>query len=83
MDGPALVVGAVVLRTTTFGYHVYATGGNAAAARASGIDTRRIKLLCFVLTGSGGLHRRAANRLAADGAAHYGPASNSTSSAPW
>jgi ribose/xylose/arabinose/galactoside ABC-type transport system permease subunit len=47
----ALVAGTVVLRTTTFGFHVYATGGNQAAARASGIDTRRIKLLCFVLTG--------------------------------
>jgi ribose transport system permease protein len=47
-----IVVGILVLRTTTFGAHVYATGGNVVAARASGINTRRIKLVCFVLTGA-------------------------------
>jgi ribose transport system permease protein len=46
-----LIVGGFTLRLTRFGYHVYATGGNVAAARASGISTRRIKISCFILTG--------------------------------
>jgi ribose transport system permease protein len=44
------VIGAVVLSTSKFGYHVYATGGSLEAARNSGIDTGRIKLMCFVIT---------------------------------
>jgi ribose transport system permease protein len=44
------LVGALVLKLTRFGYHVYATGGNPRAARAMGIDTRRVKVACFVLT---------------------------------
>jgi ribose transport system permease protein len=44
------VIGAVVLHFTVFGAHVYATGGNETAARASGIATRRVKFLCFVAT---------------------------------
>jgi ribose transport system permease protein len=46
-----LVVGAIALRFTRFGYHVYATGGSVRAAAASGIHTRRVKVACFVLTG--------------------------------
>jgi ribose transport system permease protein len=45
------VCGGVVLSTTTFGYHVYATGGNIEAARNSGIDTARAKVMCFAVTG--------------------------------
>ena len=45
-----LVVGGVVLGKTLYGYHVYATGGNPAAARLMGIDTNRVKLVNFVLT---------------------------------
>jgi ribose transport system permease protein len=45
------VIGGVVLSTTKFGYHVYATGGNLEAARNSGIDTARVKVVCFALTG--------------------------------
>ncbi len=47
-----VVLGGFVLRYTVFGYHVYATGGNAKAARAAGISPERIKFLCFVLTGA-------------------------------
>jgi ribose transport system permease protein len=46
-------IGAWVLRSTRFGHHVYATGGNARAARASGISTRGVKFMCFALTGAG------------------------------
>jgi ribose transport system permease protein len=40
-----------ILAKTRFGSHVYATGGDEEAARNNGIDTRRIKLTCFVVTG--------------------------------
>jgi ribose transport system permease protein len=40
----------LVLSKTTFGYKVYATGGNINAARLSGINTDRIKITNFVLT---------------------------------
>lgn len=45
-----MVIGGIVLAYTKFGYHVYATGGNRDAARNSGINVNRIKLICFVLT---------------------------------
>lgn len=38
------------LSKTTFGYKVYATGGNIHAARLSGINTDRVKIVNFVLT---------------------------------
>jgi ribose transport system permease protein len=44
--------GAMVLRYTRFGYHVYATGGNPRASRATGISTRSVKFVCFVFTGA-------------------------------
>lgn len=47
----ALAVGGLLLHFSTFGRKVYATGGNATAARYSGISTARIKIVCFVLTG--------------------------------
>jgi ribose transport system permease protein len=47
-----LVVGGWVLRYTRFGYHVFATGGNVAAALANGIPTARVKVYCFVMTGA-------------------------------
>lgn len=40
-----------VLTSTRFGAHVYATGGNAQAARVMGIQTRRVKLVSFVMIG--------------------------------
>ena len=46
-----LVVGALLLHYSTFGRQVYATGGNAMAARYSGISTARIKIISFTLTG--------------------------------
>jgi ribose transport system permease protein len=47
----ALVVGQFVLRKTRFGRYVYAVGGNEEAARSSGINTDRIKISVFVISG--------------------------------
>lgn len=46
-----MIVGAIILQYTRFGYHVYATGGNLNAARDSGINTNRVKLIAFAMTG--------------------------------
>src|SRR5258706_6846001 len=43
--------GALVLAKTRFGSHIYATGGNLEAAQNTGINTNRLKLICFALTG--------------------------------
>ncbi len=59
LDVPAPVfyflgVGAVValvLRRTGFGRHVYAVGGNATAARLSGVNVSRVRVAVFVLSG--------------------------------
>lgn len=47
----AVVLGHVILRYTTFGRQILATGGNRLAAEYSGIKTRRIKFYAFLLTG--------------------------------
>jgi ribose transport system permease protein len=47
----ALAVGHAVLHHTVFGRHLLATGGDIAAARASGIKTARITILAFVISG--------------------------------
>jgi len=52
-----LVVGLVVFwtyvaRRTTFGRHVYAVGGNPEAARRSGINVPRIRILVFMISGA-------------------------------
>jgi simple sugar transport system permease protein/ribose transport system permease protein len=40
-----------VLRYTRFGREVYATGGNKAAAYAAGIDSERVTMIVFMLSG--------------------------------
>jgi ribose transport system permease protein len=45
------VVAYVVLRHTTLGRYIYATGANERAARLSGIRPERLKLIVFVVTG--------------------------------
>jgi len=42
---------AFILHKTSFGFKVYATGGNVEAARLSGINTDRIRITNFVLIG--------------------------------
>ena len=47
------LVGLTFLLTrTTFGRHVYAVGGNAEAARRSGISVARIRISCFMICSS-------------------------------
>ena len=41
-----------VLNFTTIGRRVYAVGGNAEAARLSGVNVKRYKILAFVLSGA-------------------------------
>lgn len=45
------IVAGALLRLTVFGESVYATGGNAEAARLSGIPTTRILILVFTVSG--------------------------------
>jgi len=45
-------IGDFVLRQTTIGSMVRATGGNKLAARVAGIRTNAVKIGCFILTGT-------------------------------
>jgi ribose/xylose/arabinose/galactoside ABC-type transport system permease subunit len=42
-------LGIFVLRRTTFGRYVYATGGNEEVARLSGIKTDRVKIITYMI----------------------------------
>jgi D-xylose transport system permease protein len=44
-----VVVLTFFLSRTSFGRHVYAVGGNAEAARRSGINVTRVKIACFMI----------------------------------
>jgi ribose/xylose/arabinose/galactoside ABC-type transport system permease subunit len=46
-----MLVGGLILAKTRFGSNVYATGGNVEAARNNGINTDRVKLICFIAMG--------------------------------
>jgi ribose transport system permease protein len=46
-----VILGQIVLRRTRFGTAVYAAGTNLKAAELSGINTNRVRLIVFVLTG--------------------------------
>ncbi len=45
------VLGHVALNYTRFGRYVYATGGNSEAARLSGVNTARTRLIAFMSSG--------------------------------
>jgi len=47
-----LIAGTFLLSKTAFGRHIYAVGGNAEAARRSGINVKRIRTIAFVLCSS-------------------------------
>jgi ribose transport system permease protein len=47
----AVVIGHVVLRKTSYGRRVLATGGNAVAARFSGVNTRLVTFLVLAVMG--------------------------------
>lgn len=40
-----------IMARTTFGWHIYAIGGNEEAARLSGVRVDRLKLLAFIIAG--------------------------------
>jgi simple sugar transport system permease protein len=46
-----VIIFQLVLARTKRGNQVFATGGNPAAASAQGVSVKRVKLLCFTLTG--------------------------------
>ncbi|MCX6080578.1 MAG: ABC transporter permease [Chloroflexi bacterium] len=46
-----LGIGYVVLSRTVLGFQVYAVGGNEKAARVSGIRTKNVKIMAFVMMG--------------------------------
>lgn len=55
------IIASFVLNRTRFGRHIYAVGGNETAARLSGVNTDRIKIAVYVITGclvalAGSLH---------------------------
>jgi len=47
-----VIIGDFMLRQTIFGSMIAATGGNKQAARVAGINTDRVKIGCFILTGA-------------------------------
>jgi simple sugar transport system permease protein len=49
-----MVLGAVVLTKTRFGNWIFATGGSAAAARASGVPVARVKIVLFMAVAASG-----------------------------
>lgn len=50
MFGVAVIV-AMVLKYTTFGRHIYAIGGNALAARLSGVKVKQTRIVVFLIAG--------------------------------
>jgi ribose transport system permease protein len=47
-----VIIASFVLARTKFGYHVYATGSNPVAAANAGVNTRRVKIACFMILGA-------------------------------
>ncbi len=45
-----MIIAGFVLSKTRFGAHVYATGGNEEAAILTGIPTKQVKVICFMVT---------------------------------
>lgn len=45
------IIGLVVLKCTTFGRYVFAIGGNKNAAKLSGVKTRKVEMMVYILSG--------------------------------
>jgi ribose transport system permease protein len=45
------IIGQLILSTTRFGRHLYATGGNPMAAALSGVNIGTVRILAYVLSG--------------------------------
>ena len=52
ISGALVAVFILMMKRTRFGRHVYAVGGSEKAARLSGLNVRRIKLLVYTLGGA-------------------------------
>ncbi len=52
MAGAILAIGFVLFNETSFGRYVTGIGANAEAVRRAGVDTRRVTLLVYVLSGA-------------------------------
>jgi ribose transport system permease protein len=52
ISGALVAVFILVMKRTRFGRHVYAVGGSEQAARLSGLNVRRIKLLVYMIGGA-------------------------------
>ncbi len=48
----SIIVTGIILSKTKFGRHVYAVGGNALAARASGVRVGAVQLWVFIISGT-------------------------------
>ncbi len=47
-----VIIGHLILTRTVFGRHVYAMGGNAEAARLSGVNVQKVRLAVFTISGA-------------------------------
>lgn len=45
------VVFAIILKQTSFGWHVFSIGGNEKAAKLSGVKVERVKILVYMISG--------------------------------
>lgn len=45
-----VIIGLVIQKTTTFGRYIFAIGGNKNAAKLSGVKTRKIELMVYVMS---------------------------------
>lgn len=45
-----VAIGIIISKTTTFGRYVFAIGGNKHAAKLSGVKTRRVELMVYVIS---------------------------------
>lgn len=45
-----VMIGLIILKTTTFGRYVFAIGGNKNAAKLSGVRTKRVELMVYVIS---------------------------------
>lgn len=46
------IVGQIVLKKTKFGTYIYATGANRKSAELSGIDTNKVRMAVYIITGT-------------------------------
>lgn len=45
-----VTIGLIILKTTTFGRYVFAIGGNKNAAKLSGVNTRKVELMVYIIS---------------------------------